>query len=363
MIAATTAYDALTLREEAGRFKQTFDALLLTYIQEQRRHFAAISTNDNIHSIFSQLEAVCSDGKRLRPFMVAKLYSQANAGAQVTDIQNILLAVELVHLFCLIHDDVMDEAPTRHGVATIQQFIKSSLYDHIPAHHRSSDSQAILVGDIVFNMVFKLLHAPSGLDPVIILAVNTIFHTLIDEVCIGQMLDIDLTTNTNASEAAILEKNRLKTAYYSFLRPLHIGAVIGNRSDLIPFILEFGEAIGLLYQVEDDLLDIVGDPKVTRKPTFQDVTQNQHTVLTAYVRLNSGAAATLLNSKVGYALTEADKEELKAAFIHSGAINHAENLTKEYEERALTAIDRHTLSAEEEKLFISVLHLVSKRST
>jgi geranylgeranyl diphosphate synthase type I len=260
----------------------------------------------------------------------------------------------------------MDEAPLRHGVSTIHQFASTTLYKHEsnqPKARRTGESQAILVGDMVFNMVFKLLHELNHHHLPQLAKVQAIFHTLIEEVCLGQMVDIDLTAQNQVTEADVVAKNRLKTAYYSFVRPLHIGALLALRDDLIPFIHEFGEAVGLLYQVQDDLLDIVGDPVVTKKETFQDITQFQHTVLSTHVRSHGGRPAALLESLSGRTLTIENKNTLKEAFITSGAIAHAESLIESYIDKASTAYSAHHLSPKDEAMFSSLLSLIYKRTT
>lgn len=365
MTDATVSHDALTLRDEAVQFKRVFDEQLLAFVDSERERYHTITDNTRLHQLFTQLRAVCTGGKRLRPFMVHTLYSRLQSQTDRKDITDILLAVELFHIFCLIHDDIMDEAPRRHGVATLHQFATTELYSHAQPHTRtrSSESQAILVGDIVFNMVFRLLASAESKTIPHSDEVRTIFHTLIDEVCIGQMLDIDLTTETTVSEAAVIAKSRLKTAYYSFVRPLHLGTILAGRPDLLPFIERFGESAGLLYQAEDDLLDIIGDPAVTKKETFTDVTQNQHTIPSTYLRAQGGTAATLLDTLSGTTLTDTDKTALKAAFMNSGAIHYTEALIETYINQATASFDEFTLSETERTIFASLLALVYKRSS
>lgn len=365
MTDATVSNDALTLRDEAVLFKRVFDEQLLTFIDTERERYRTITDNVRLLQLFTQLRAVCGGGKRLRPFMVQTLYSHLHTEGSRTDITDILLAVELFHIFCLIHDDIMDEAPRRHGVATIHQFAATDLYSHAQPHTRtrSSESQAILVGDIVFNMVFRLLARAESKAVPHSDDVRTVFHTLIDEVCIGQMLDIDLTTETTVSEAAVVAKSRLKTAYYSFVRPLHLGAILAGQPALLPFIERFGESVGLLYQAEDDLLDVMGDPAVTHKETFTDVTQNQHTILSSYLRAQGGAAATLLNSLSGQALSPNETTQLKSAFIDSGAVAYTERVIDTYLADAKTALDTHNIQGPTRTLFTSLLSLVYKRAS
>lgn len=366
MTVATNAPGTLTLRDEASRFKRVLDERLAAFLTSEQVHFKTITSNPRLARLLEQLKAVASDGKRLRPFLIYKLYTKDDPTKTETDIMDVLLAVELFHIFCLIHDDIMDEAPLRHGVATIHHFATTNIYNDSSNNtnaRRTGDNQAILAGDMVFNMVFKLLYQASSNSLNNIAEVRTLFHTLTEEVCLGQMIDIDLTSQAAVTEAGIVEKNRLKTAYYSFVRPLHIGALLSNRADLIPFITSYGEAVGLLYQVQDDLLDVTGDAAITKKEPFQDITQFQHTVLSQHVRTHGGTEAQLLTALAGHSLTPEDKVALRRAFTSSGAIAHAETLIDTYLTDAHNAFDAFALHPPDRDLFTALLFLVYKRTT
>lgn len=360
-VPALTTLDS-SIKTGAKTFKVALDALLLEFVGAERARYESIAPNPQLTAIFTHLERLCLGGKRLRPYMAYRLYTHTHPDATVEDIGNILLAIELFHIFCLIHDDIMDEAPLRHGVPTLHRFGSDIVYKETVNRERSGESQAILVGDMVFNMTFKLLTtAPSQQLPYA-REIPTVFHTLVEEVCLGQMLDIDLTTKSKATEAEVVAKNRLKTAYYSFARPLHIGTLLATRPDLTDVAIAFGEQIGLLYQVQDDLLDIVGDAGDTQKEPFQDVTQNQHTVLTTYLRAHGGEAAALLDLCVGRVLSGEEKTALRDAFTESGAIDYAHTLIASHTNQARTILDTATLPEADEVLFLDILSLLNNRT-
>ena len=121
--------------------------------------------------------------------------------------------------------------------------------------------------------------------------------------------------------------------------------------------------IGLLYQVQNDLLDITGDAAITKKEPFQDITQFQHTVLSQHVRTHRGTEAQLLTTLAGHPLTPEDKVALRRAFTSSGAIAHAEALIETYLTDAHNAFDDFTLSLPDRDLFTALLSLVYKRTT
>ncbi len=354
------------LKVEAGRFKAAFDELLRDYLSETTKRYHTTVDHPTINTLFLHLLKVAEGGKRLRPFVVFALYKEQYPTAALADLRELLLAVELFHIFCLIHDDVMDEAPLRHGVPTLHHFTRSTMYQEVSrdeAAVRASESQAILVGDMVFNLVSQLLFAAAARGLPYSPAISTIFHTLVEEVCLGQMLDIDLTVAEHVSEELVRKKNEFKTARYSFVRPLHIGATLAGREATIPALTRFGLALGQLYQIQDDLLDVLGNEQETQKPTFQDVEQGQHTLLTAFVRERGGKAAALLDAHSGNPLTPQQKAELLEMFLESGAIAYAQTCITSLADNAQKALTDPLLSQGEVALLFGLLELVHHRTT
>jgi len=353
-----------SLREEAGRFKAAFDESLRAYIRETQARYHTRLPHPSLDAMFTHLEAVCEGGKRLRPFIVFRLYAASYPNATFADLREILLAIELFHIFCLIHDDVIDEAPTRHGTATLHRFVRDQVYGTAPrqqATGRAGESQAILIGDLVFNLVMRLLDEAQLRNLPHLTAVRRLFHDLIEEVCLGQMLDVDLTVRTYVSEADVLLKNQFKTARYSLVRPLQIGATLAGRTDLLPVCEQFGLALGQLYQIQDDLLDIFGDSRETKKDTMTDITQNQHTVLTAYVRGRGGEAAATLDSAVGTSISPEMATTLRTLFTESGAVAHAEGLIAHYAREADESLSDSSLTDSERSFLSDFISLIYQR--
>ncbi len=356
--------DVTTRKEEAGRFKAAFDESLRAYIREAQARYHTRLPHHHLDHIFAHLATVCEGGKRLRPYIAFALYEASHPGTTFAELREVLLAIELFHIFCLIHDDVMDEAPLRHGAATLHQYVSSDLYATAPQQQsirRAGESQAILVGDLVFNLVTQLLDAASERNLPHLAAVRQVFHDLVEEVCLGQMLDIDLTVRTTVTEDEVLLKNQFKTARYSFVRPLQIGATLAGRPDLLPICESFGLALGQLYQIQDDLLDVFGDPGETKKEVMTDITQNQHTVLTAFLRAQGGKGAAHLDRLVGTVPSANEAAVLRQHFIDSGAVAHAETRINTYEAAAHEALAHPALSPRDQSFVSGFIALVHKR--
>ena len=217
-----------------------------------------------------------SGGKRLRPTLVliaASLYND--------DIQAALkpaLGIEMYHNFTLLHDDVMDKAPTRRGRPTV--------------HVKWNDNQAILSGDAMEGLAYQLIaEAPSR----VLKNVIDTFNLMNQEICQGQQYDMEFETRDNVTIDEYIEMIRLKTSVL-LGRALQIGAYIGqdkqfgNLSDIgveryewldrdIDTLFRFGTSLGLAFQLQDDFLDVYGDTKVFGKAIGGDILCNKKTYM------------------------------------------------------------------------------------
>ncbi len=343
---------------DIASFKNTIDREITTFLDTEIARYKTISSHEIIADLLTHQHVVSAGGKRIRPLLVYSLYQHTYKEADTKAIMPLLLAVELFHVFCLIHDDIMDESALRHDAPTTHEYAKR-FYPH---HPRATESQAILVGDILFNSVFRLLHEFTANHPKGA-AITSLFHDLIDEVCVGQMLDVNLAAQAEASLDEITEKNRLKTAWYSIVRPLQLGALVAGREDLTSFVTEFGEQIGLLYQTQDDLLDVIGDSKDIHKPRFQDITQKQHTVLRSFIE-TSGTTEhkALLQSYLGKQITTEDNAALEALFTDSGAVAYAESCIATYQDTAERLIREYITRPVDLSLFTTLMSIITKRT-
>jgi len=347
-------------------FKQTFDPLLARHLASKQSSYTNITSNPTVLSVLNHIQNVSTGGKRFRPFIVWLLYSTYDPDASVEDIAPLLCAIELFHVFCLIHDDIMDEAPLRHGIPTIHTYTRTTIFKDRQTDNltRAGESQAILAGDILFNQVYELLNTDTWLDASTRKQVRTVFSQLVDEVCIGQMLDINLTTQKEVTEGDIQEKNKLKTAYYSFARPLHIGTVVAHREDLVDFALTFGEYVGTLFQIQDDLLDIIGNTSETKKETLVDIAKNQHTILTEYIRKNADPLyRTKLDTLCGTPIADIDKDEVFSLFEKSGALAYTKAQIEYYSNKAQDSITHKNLSSRDAHTFETILNLLKNRTS
>jgi geranylgeranyl diphosphate synthase, type II len=209
---------------------------------------------DPIHYVLSM------GGKRLRPticLMAAELFTDDNTKALKP-----ALALEIFHNFTLLHDDIMDNAPTRRGVECV--------------HIHWDNNVAILSGDamqILAYQIFGEAHSDflsQGLP---------LFSQTALEVCEGQQFDMDFETQETVCIDEYMHMIRLKTAVL-IAASLKLGAMAGGASAKDADLLyEFGIRIGLAFQLKDDLLDVYGDPNTFGKRIGGDIVCNKRTFM------------------------------------------------------------------------------------
>lgn len=242
--------------------------------------------------VSKQIFKILTGGKKIRPYLIFSIYHifhPIKNGNKISGIKNILVALEMFHNFCLIHDDIIDNGKIRHDTETLnyfffKKFLKSKKDKEII--NKFAESQALIIGDLIFKEVFYLLDKHNWLNSGIRFNFYKEFYKMIDLVFFGQMLDIYLTIDKSNDINLIKYKNMLKTSYYSFVEPMKLGYILakGKNDYYFKIFEKIGTRLGLIYQIQDDILNIIGDPKKIGKDTLSDIANNQQTFLTFYLK-------------------------------------------------------------------------------
>lgn len=199
-------------------------------------------------------------GKRMRPALV--VLSCLGVGGKLEDALKPALGVEVFHNFTLLHDDIMDDAPLRRNKATV--------------HAKWNANIAILSGDVMFAEAFRLIsEAPAHC----LKRVIDVFLKAAIEVCEGQQWDMDFEQRSDVSIDEYLNMIRMKTAVL-LGASLEIGALCGAAdSETAAKLYAFGTNLGIAFQLQDDLLDVYGDPDKFGKRVGGDIVSNKKTYL------------------------------------------------------------------------------------
>ena len=242
------------------------------------------------------------------------------ATPRIADILSIALAYELLHSFLLIHDDIIDESSTRRGRTTIHR-----RYEKKTSRHYGM-SQAIVLGDIACFEALDLVNCSSFTDSQKVACFAKIISTII-ETGYGEGLDVEYSNRwTNFNN--IRQMTELKTAKYTFVGPLTVGAILGkaNKSQ-IDALSKLGLLIGLAFQIQDDILGVFGKEKVVGKSVLGDLREGKNTLLIHKTKeMLSGKKREELARIWGKKNAgNRDLKRVQKLIINSGALFWAEN--------------------------------------
>lgn len=267
-------------------------------------------------------EMALTGGKRLRPAFAYWAYEGLGGDLDAPAILDAAVAVELLHTFALIHDDVMDEAETRRGVDTIHltyaaRHQQLGLRGGAP---RYGDNIAILMGDLAFaHAALLMTRVPTRCAE--------IFFAMCADLMVGQYLDVE-TAARGLSEGTEVAAQiaELKTSRYTVEGPLLLGAAVAGPVDEVrPHIEGYGRPVGHAFQLRDDILGAFGDPERTGKPVGDDLAQGKVTrLLEVGLTLTDDRGRSLLLGLGSPRMQPGDVERAHDLLVSCGARDQVE---------------------------------------
>ncbi|MDP5062285.1 MAG: polyprenyl synthetase family protein, partial [Maribacter sp.] len=243
-------------------------------INEYREEFIAYLDSKKItkepRNLYEPITYILSlGGKRLRPVLV--LMTAEIFKGDFKKALDAALAIEVFHNFSLVHDDIMDDAPVRRGETTV--------------HEKWDINTGILSGDAMLIMAYQLF---ENYEPNVFRDLAKLFSKTALEVCEGQQYDVDFETRDDVMLPEYLKMIEYKTAVL-VAAALKMGAIVAGASDAAQEkMYNFGLNLGIAFQLQDDYLDVFGDPETFGKQVGGDIIENKKTYL--YLKaLNSGS--------------------------------------------------------------------------
>lgn len=262
-------------------------------------------------------------GKRLRPVILLSVCDMF--GGDVASAMPAAMAVEVFHNFTLLHDDIMDNAPTRRGRPTV--------------HRKWNSNVAILSGDAMVISSYDILsQAPADKLPQLL----SDFTLLGKGVCEGQLYDMEFERRgSDVTLDEYIEMIRLKTAVL-IAGAARMGAVLGDADEeACRLIYRFGTDFGLAFQIQDDLLDTYGDPDTFGKEIGGDIAEGKKTFLliTAYDALDEDGRRRL-DAELASDLDRGEKlARVRAIYDSVGVRESAGRAIKHYYDKAMEVLD------------------------
>ena len=289
------------------------------------------------------LEALASyldGGKALRPRFCYWGHAITGEDSSAVLVQA-CAALELLHAFALIHDDLMDNSATRRGRPALHREIAEQHRQHGWAGDPDNYGRAIavLTGDLAFAVASRLAAAFPG--PAL-----AVWSRMVDELVLGQFLDLSGAARQDRSLGLARTTTLLKSARYTVTAPLRLGAALTGVTSLPPDLVRYGDLVGEAFQLRDDLLGVFGDPQQTGKPVGADLTSGKPTQLLAHAAgMLPPRAQTLLALAGTSSFTGADAAELTGALDRCGARGRVERKIRDNVEAACDLVDRTALPA------------------
>jgi len=281
------------------------------------------------HSTLSDamMHLVDGGGKRLRatlPWLVSKAVGDSHSG-----LLDIGAAIEIVHNFTLVHDDIMDDDDTRRGLNAV--------------HIEYGLPTAINAGDAMLAIAFERLVLAKGLENKDVAAMVNRLAWMVRRVSEGQQLDIEFEDRIAVSEDDYFEMIEGKTAVM-FLTCAEIGSRMSGADDeTIQCMADWGLSVGLCFQLMDDLIDVLSDSDTLGKPAGSDLAQGKRTLMVIHA-LSQDDSSELRDLKAvlgkGDSATQQEIDLGLKALADLGSIDYARERAEMYHSKAHSCLDR-----------------------
>lgn len=298
-----------------------------------------LTFDDEAARLYDPVRYILSGGgKRLRPvmsLMAANIFSEKVEPAILPAV-----GLEIFHNFTLVHDDIMDNSDMRRNAQTV--------------HRKWNLSQAILSGDVMAFIANECIAQSPGS---VFHRVFQVYNRIATGVCTGQQMDMDFEKTTFVSMDNYIRMVELKTAIL-IAGGMKIGAIIGGASDRdADIVYAYGRNLGLAFQVQDDLLDTYGDPKIFGKKIGGDIISNKKTVLLIKA-LENASGEKLKRLQNLLTLKDFDPDEkiasVREIYDELGIKESAEVMANKYIEDAFSNFERLEIDASRKEPLVSL---------
>jgi len=348
---------------ELKTFLTVFEPYYLKYFSSRLKFVSKYAPL--INKFYQDLFDFSSGGKKLRAFLVYLGYqigeSRSQSGKWKEHLKRILpisLAYELVHSFLLIHDDIIDQSETRRGKPTIHKKYGKLFGDQYGI------SQAIVLGDIAFLEAFNLINSSQFGQNQKLLCQKQLTNIVL-ETCYGEALDVEYSYKS-ATIDQIWQMTEFKTAKYTFIGPLSVGAALGGATNKqLDDLAKFGLLTGKAFQLQDDVLGVFGDEKMLGKSILSDMREGKNTVLIFKARqMAKGQDKKVLEGLWGKENAQsADLERMRRIIKDCGALNWSNQEKEKLVKKAKVYVLKITGDMKLQSLFYQITDFVIERQS
>lgn len=289
-------------------------------------------------------------GKRIRGAFIYYSYLM-HGGKNLKEIMKIAAAIELIHAYLLIHDDIMDQALLRRNMPTIHKKY-ADFYEEVNAHNYHNgvlrtaakhfgESMAINAGDILCHLATQIM-VDSDFPVKNKIRALSLFHRKIVDTGYGQVIDV-YGELEEVTEDYILQVHLFKTGYYTYQLPLHIGAILAGANDKdLAALTRYALPAGVAFQLQDDVIDLFGED--TGKIIGGDIKEGKRTLLIikAYQNADHKDKIILDNALGNKHLTEKTFEVVKKIIKETGSLEYSIKKSKKLLEKSTRELLKYT---------------------
>lgn len=356
----------MDVSKELKDFKARVDPYIVAYFDAA---IAEAGKEDELveEALTAVKELALAGGKRLRPAFMYHGYL-ASGGDDEEKILKTSVAVELLHLFLLVHDDIIDRDDMRHGISTLHQKYAEIGRKYFPTEDTDhfGMSIAIIMGDMLMAFGNDIIFRSEFLPDRILRALSRL-QKVVSYTVIGQGRDIFMEYKKEASEEEILLMYRNKTAQYTVDGPIQLGAILAGISDTLSRRWsEYSIPVGIAFQIRDDILGVFGTEAKLGKPVGSDIEEGKLTLLTSRAIINGTSAEQKELRRIlslGTALTSADIDRFRSIIRDTGALSYAETKMQKLIDDGRASIGRMNgvIGESEKEFFLAVADYLAER--
>lgn len=335
-------------------YKRRVDPILEKYFNKKLKEAQRIDPIAQ-ETVTAIKKFTMSGGKRVRPAFVYYGYL-ACGGRDCAEILEASTAIELVHTFLLIHDDIIDRDEKRHGIETVHEKyrrIGARVAPKKDSRH-FGNSMAIIVGDLAQAMANEIMFNIKFPPDIILKALNEL-QDIVYVTIPGEMLDVIMENRGRATEKEILRMFEGKTSRYTFEGPLHLGCVLaGGDESMLAAFTNYSLPLGKAFQIQDDILGVFGNEKKLGKPVGSDVIEGKQTLL--YIKALKKADPKQKKALTAYLgkkdLTPAQLDDFRRIVKETGSLQYSQALARKLVQESLAALENIPFKNEKAALFL-----------
>lgn len=339
--------------EEIKKYKEKCD----TFFEGKagREYLSSFGLDDVMSPYLDALLRHSEGGKRIRAYLVYLAYTLYKGDEDAQKVFLPSLSYELFQTGILAHDDIIDNSDYRR--------FKPSMHIDLGGGH-DGVSKSICVGDMGIVSALDII-AKSDFNSDIKLRAVSHQSVVFASTIAGELKDIEFETIDKVAEDEILSMYRLKTAQYTVSGPVVLGAILAGADEgQISALSEFGDCVGISFQIRDDILGIFGETDTLGKSNTSDMCEGKKTILTAKFLECANESDKSAFLKV-YGRPDSGEDELESVrklLVKNGCYDYADMLCREYAEKAKNALGKLVITQKSRELLEGLLEYMTHRN-